>query len=505
MACPARTLKRINEVRRLFWLVWHTKAMLAFLRKKKESDSLVFFNTLGKEKQEFKSLRGRYAKLYTCGPTVYDHVHIGNLRSFIFSDVLRRTLEYFGYEVKHVINITDLGHLSGDGDEGEDKMSAGLKREGLEMTLDNMKALGERYAQAFIEDLKELNVKLPFAFPRASDHVPEQIAFIESLFDKGYAYTTSDGVYFDTAKFAQYGALGGTSTSEEHSRVGINPEKRHPQDFALWKFNKTLGWDASWGKGFPGWHIECTAMSTKYLGKSFDIHTGGIDLIPVHHNNEIAQSEAATGKPYARYWMHGAFATIEGKRIGKSEGNAIRLYQLKERGISPLAYRYLVLTSHYRSPMNFTWEALEAAQTTLYRALRAFADLPEGGRIHPESRARFETAIKDDLNMPEAVSVLWEVLKDETISPSDTRATVLDFDRTLGVGFADVGAGSEAGKLAVIGTEDLPEEVSTLVEKRELARAAGDWAEADRLRGEITGKGYSLEDTKDGPKVRKST
>jgi len=476
--------------------------MLRMFGKSEEVKPVVFYNTLGRGKQEFKPLRGRHVKMYTCGPTVYDFAHIGNLRSYVFADILRRTLEYFGYEVKQIVNITDVGHLQSDADEGEDKMTAGLKREGLELTLPNMKLLAERYAEAFVEDMKELNIRLPFSFPRASDHVPEQIAFIQSLFDKGYAYILKDGVYFDTAKFPQYGILGGTS-SPDHSRIGVNEEKKHPQDFALWKFNGTLGWDAPWGKGFPGWHIECTAMATKYLGKTFDIHTGGIDHIPVHHNNEIAQAEAATGKKYANYWLHGAFATFEGKRIGKSEGNAIRLYQLKERGISPTAYRYLVLTSHYRSPMNFTWEALEAAQTALYRALRAFADFLEGGHIHAGYRDRFEMALKDDLDTPQAVSVMWELLRDETVSDADKRETLLTFDRVLSFGF---GSPSElAEKISVVSVEDIPSDVAELISLREAARVRKDWSEADRLREGITAKGYTVEDAKDGPKVRKVT
>lgn len=482
--------------------MWHTGAMLGMFGKKPEAKApVMLFNTLGREKQAFTAIRGRYVKMYTCGPTVYDYAHIGNLRSYIFADVLRRTLEYAGYDVKQIINITDVGHLSSDADDGEDKMTAGLKREGLDLTLENMKILAEKYAQAFIEDLKGLNVETPFAFPRASEHVPQDIAFIQTLFDKGYAYATSDGVYFDTAKFPKYGILGGTTASDDHSRIGVNKEKRHPQDFALWKFNPNLGWDAPWGKGFPGWHIECSAMSQKFLGKTFDIHTGGVDHIPVHHNNEIAQSEAASGKKYVNYWLHGAFATIEGKRIGKSEGNAIRLYQLKERGISPLAYRYLVLSGHYRSPMNFTWESLEAAQTALYRAMRIFADLTDGGRVNPEARSRFEAAINDDLNTAEALAVLWEVLRDEKMPNSEKRETVLDFDRVLGLGFAKLG--EEGGKLAVVEADDLPEEVRAIVAAREEARTKGAWDEADRLRDDLLSRGYTVEDSAHGPKVRK--
>jgi cysteinyl-tRNA synthetase len=478
--------------------------MLGLFGKKPAAQKpVLFYNTLGREKQPFSAIKGRFVKMYTCGPTVYDYAHIGNLRSYIFADIARRTLEYAGYEVKQIMNITDVGHLVGDGDEGEDKMTAGLKREGMDLTLENMQVLATRYRDAFVEDLKELNVELPFGFPRASEHIPEQIAFIETLFDKGYAYKTRDGVYFDTGKFPKYGALGGAAASEEHTRIGVNSEKKSSQDFALWKFNKELGWDAPWGRGFPGWHIECTAMATKYLGKTFDIHTGGIDHIPIHHNNEIAQAEAATGKTFVHYWLHGAFITIEGKRIGKSEGNAIRLYQLKDHGASPLAYRYLVLMSHYRSPMNFTWEALEGAHTTLYRALRIFADLPRGGSILAGYRSKFEEAMYDDLNTPQALAVMWELLRDESVSPEDKRATLLSFDRVLGLGFGASKHRNEVEKLAVLESDELPPEIADLVRKREEARKAGDWPEADRLRAEILTGGYTVEDSKEGVKVRK--
>jgi cysteinyl-tRNA synthetase len=465
---------------------------------------IVLYNTLGKEKQEFKPATGRTVKMYTCGPTVYDYVHIGNLRSYIFPDVLKRLLKYSGYEIKQIINITDVGHLQSDADDGEDKMTAGLKREGLPLSMESMKILADKYTASFIEDVKDLHVELPFAFPRASEHIPEQVAYLQTLFDKGYAYTTSDGVYFDTAKFPHYGVLGGTGANQEHARVALNKEKKHPQDFSLWKFNKKLGWDTNWGKGFPGWHIECTAMSTKYLGKSFDIHTGGIDHIAIHHNNEIAQAEAASGVQFVRYWLHGAFIGVGTKRIGKSEGNAIRLYQLKERGFNPLAYRYLILTGHYRSPMNFTWEALDAAQTALYRALRTFADFSGTGTISAEHREKFERALKDDLNTPEAIAVLWEVLKKDSMSEGDKRETVLLFDKVLGLGFGSSAHGNEEEKLSVLSESELPEAVRSLVREREDARASNDWAKADLLRNSIAEVGYTVLDTKDGPEIRRT-
>ncbi len=498
-----------TAAKRILFL-WHTGEMFGFLKKTDAPVPVTLYNTLSKTKEEFKPIAGKKVKMYTCGPTVYDYAHIGNLRAYVFADTLRRTLEYAGYSVKQIINITDVGHLAQDSDDGEDKMTAALKREGKEMTLENMKALGEEYAGFFIEDMKALNVEMPFAFPRASDHISEQIAFISSLFEKGYAYKTSDGMYFDTAKFPSYGTLGlansgriisSISGQPGHARVAANPEKHDQRDFALWKFNKTLGWEAPWGKGFPGWHIECTAMATKYLGKSFDVHTGGIDHIAIHHNNEIAQAEAVSGKQYVKYWMHGEFITIEGKRIGKSEGNAIRLYQLRERDVSPMAYRYLLLTAHYRSLLNFTWEAISAAQTALQRAQRVFADLPLGGRVLPTYRAKFEAAINDDLNTPAAIAVLWELIRDESITPADKRKTILDFDRVLALGFGS-DLQSEGAKLSVTEFSDLPPDIASLVKEREEARKAKNWARADELRLSLEEQGFVLEDGTDGPIVR---
>ncbi len=472
--------------------------MLSFLKKTPPPAEIFFYNTLTKSKEAFKALSGRRVKMYTCGPTVYDYAHIGNLRAYVFADVVRRTLEYAGYELKQVVNVTDVGHLQGDLDEGEDKMTAGLMRRNLPLTIENMRALGEEYASLFIEDLRELNIELPFKFPHASDHIPEQIAYISALTQKGYTYRTKDGVYFDTTKLPTYGRLGG-SASPEHARIAPHPEKHDQRDFALWKFNEALGWEAPWGKGFPGWHIECVAMAQKYLGREFDIHTGGVDHIPVHHNNEIAEAEAVTGKTLARYWMHGAFITVEAKRIGKSEGNAIRLYQLREKGITPLAYRYLILTAHYRQTMNFTWEALEGAHTALMRARRVFADLPEGGLVSPGWRARFEEAIYDDLDMPKAVALMWELLKDPLLSPQEKRATVLDFDRVLGLGFR--APHRHETERIVVQAEQIPEEVRALGTERDQARQAGDWARADQIRREIEERGFSIEDGPGGSSI----
>lgn len=479
--------------------------MFGFLKKKKADTPLFLYNTLTKQKDTFQALSGRKVTMYTCGPTVYDYAHIGNLRAYVFADIVRRVLEYSGLSVKQIVNITDVGHLVNDGDEGEDKMTSALLREGKELTLATMQELGQYYAESFIEDLKALNIQMPFAFPRASEHVPEQIAFISALMQKGYAYTASDGVYFDTAKFSAYGALGLPSDVEdaagEHSRIGAHREKHDQRDFALWKFNPTLGFEAPWGKGFPGWHIECTAMATKYLGKSIDIHTGGIDHIAVHHNNEIAQAEAVSGKRFVHYWMHGSFITIEGKRIGKSEGNAIRLHQLRERDVSPSAYRYLLLTAHYRSLMNFTWDAVIAAKTALQRAQRIFADMQKGGSVVETYRVRFEQAIYDDLDTPKAIALLWELLKDDAVLPKDKRATILVFDKVFGLGF---GKNREVGeKISVVTPLDMTPEISVLLDEREQARSVQNWTRADEIRIIFEKQGFTVEDTPEGAVVRK--
>lgn len=470
-----------------------------FLFKKKPSAEIKLFNTKSRTKEVFTPLRAGVMKLYSCGPTVYDYVHIGNLRSFVVSDITRRVFEYAGYKVTQVMNITDFGHLLGDGDEGDDKMTAGLKREGFEMSMKGMKELADRYTDAFKEDLGALHIKTPHVMPRASEHVPGQIAYIETLLHKGYAYKTSDGVYFDTEKCEQYGVLGG-SFSDDHSRVGMHKEKKNQRDFALWKFNNDMGWDAPWGKGFPGWHTECVAMSTRYLGKTFDIHTGGIDLSTTHHNNEIAQAEAANNKPLASYWLHHEFVNIENIKISKSIGNTINLRQVIDKGISPIAYRYWLLTGHYRQQMNFTWEAVMGAQTAYQRAQRIFADLKGSGKVNELYIKKFEAAIYDDLNTPEAVAVLWELLKDEDVSGGEKRATVLRMDAVLGFGF---GKQSPLQKVAVVSRQDIPNEVQALLKEREMARNEKDFDTADRLRDQIKEKGYVILDGEQGPELKK--
>lgn len=462
---------------------------------------LKLFNTLGRRKEEFRPITDNAVGIYTCGPTVYDYAHIGNLRTYIFEDILRRVLEYNGYKVKHVMNITDVGHLTSDADEGEDKVEASAQRTGKSAW-----ELAELYTQAFFEDTKRLNILKPHIVCRATDHIPEQIALVQKLEAKGYTYKTSDGIYFDVSKFPNYGELVGQSLEEKEAgaRVEVNPEKRHPADFALWKFSpkdkkRQMEWDSPWGKGFPGWHIECSAMSTKYLGQPFDIHCGGVDHISTHHPNEIAQSEAAEGVKMANFWLHGEFMTVEGRRMGKSEGNAYRLEDLIKRGYEPLAFRYLCLNTHYRIQLNFTWQALEGAQTALERLrehvrnARENGGAPAQGRIIPEVRQRFLEAINDDLNVPQALGVVWDFVRSQQ-NPSDKLATLFDFDRVLGLKLSEVPREVES---------DIPAEVQGLLAQREAARRQKHFKEADALRERIARLGYEVIDTPHGPKAKK--
>lgn len=469
--------------------------MIGWLFKSVPKSRIRLFNTKGRELQDFEPISRGVMKLYTCGPTVYNYIHIGNLRAFLLSDIVRRTFEYAGYKVTQVMNLTDFGHLVGDAEDTEDKMSVALKREELSPTMENMYVVATKYANAFKEDIAALNIKTPHAMPRASEHVQGQMAYIETLMHKGFAYKTSDGIYFDTVKFPNYGTLGGAA-STEHSRTGVNPEKHDPKDFALWKFSSDMGWDAPWGKGFPGWHIECTAMSTQYLGKSFDLHTGGVDLAPTHHNNEIAQAEAANNRPYVGYWLHNEFVNLDGTKISKSLGNDINLRQLVDREIHPLAYRYWLLTGHYRQKVNFTWDAVTGAQTALLRAWKIVADLKGQGSVHPDYKKRFETAIYADFDTPQAVALLWELLKDSAITDGTKRATILDFDRVLGLNFGDKDT-TPAKKVVV--TDETPEEVRALMRDREEARKAKDFAKADAIRAALKEQGFIVEDGPNGP------
>ena len=447
---------------------------------------LALRNTLSGELEAFEPA-GDVVKMYNCGPTVYDHATIGNLRSYIFADTLRRALDAFGYTVKQVINITDFGHLVSDADEGEDKMTKGLRREGLAVTMENMRTLAERYTEAFLRDIAEIGVDASrVMFPRASDHIPQQIELIKTLEQKGYAYKTPSGVYFDTAKYKNYGRLGGINLVGQQARARVElGDKRAPQDFVLWKPDDKLGWHSPWGLGFPGWHTECVAMIFSLLGEQIDIHTGGIDHIPVHHNNEIAQAESASKKsPFVRYWMHNAFLTIDENRVGKSQGNAILLKDVSERGLSPLALRYWYLTAHYRSPVNFTWEALEGADTALKRLKNAFHESSKSDLQDKAFLKKFYEAVKNDLDTPKALALVWENIK--TLN----QATLAEADKILGLGLAEVRLAAE-----------VPAEIQKLADEREAARKNKDFARSDSLRTQIESKGFIVKDTSAGPEI----
>lgn len=464
---------------------------------------LKLYNTLTRTEEEFKPLKGGEVSMYSCGPTVYDYAHIGNFRAAIFNDTLRRVLEYNGYEVKHVTNVTDVGHLVSDADIGEDKMSKALRRENKEMTIGNMREIGKKYTDSFIQNIELLNTKPPYKIPVASDHIKEDLEIVEILLKKEIAYKSEDGIYFDVSKFGidKYNQIFGINSSgdEEFARVIPVAGKRNHQDFALWKFSKPNQDGFNYPefpnipKGFPGWHIECSAMSRKYLGQPFDIHTGGSDLVSIHHKNEIAQSEAAFDKPLANYWLHSAFVNVYNGKMSKSIGNFITLRDIEAKNLSPLAYRYLTLTSHYRSQLNFTWESLSAAQITLDKLYDFYLNLgEETGKISKTHQVKFSEAINNDLNTPQAIALVWELIKNDSASSADKRATLLDFDKVLGLGLLDV------RRLTV----EIPAEVQALANEREAARQNKDWSRSDALRSEIEAKGWAISDTDDGPELK---
>jgi len=458
---------------------------------------MILHNTLTKKLEKFEPIKPNEVGMYNCGPTVYDYAHIGNLRAYIFTDILRRTLESEGYRVKQVMNITDLGHLSDDADEGEDKMLKALKREGKAITLEAMIDLGKFYTNKFFGDFKKLNIELPTQSPKASDHIAEDIELIKTLEEKGFTYKTSDGMYFEIKKFHSYGKLGNIDIDSLKSgaRVDTNSEKKHPADFALWKFNE-IGFESPWGKGFPGWHIECSAMAKKYLGQPFDIHTGGIDHIGTHHNGEIAQSESAYEKPLAKYWLHSEHLVMQGGKMSKSAGEFITLETLEDRGIDPLAFRYYVLSAHYRSLITFSFEALEGNSSAYARLLNTLAGFPDGGKINNSYLERFKTHMSNDLKTPEAIALMWELLKDKKVKDSDKKATVIEFDKVFGL---DI----EANCKSTFTPLEVPSEVTSLLEERESARAKKDFRKADKIREKITDLGYEIKDTEEGAKLRK--
>jgi len=431
--------------------------------------------------------------MYTCGPTVYDYAHIGNLRTYIFEDILKRVLVLNGYQVKHVMNITDVGHLTSDADEGEDRMEKGSRRTGLTAW-----EIADLYTQEFRKDLQRLNIIEPTIWSRATDHIAEQVAMIQCIEKNGFTYQTSDGVYFDTSKLLNYGTLGRLDIEglQAGARIEVG-EKHHPTDFALWKFSppgqkRQMEWDSPWGTGFPGWHIECSAMSAKYLGPLFDIHCGGEDHITVHHTNEIAQTEACYGTQLANFWMHGYFLQIDEARMGKSVGNFLRVQTLIDQGYDPLAWRMFCLNAHYRAKLNFTWDGLDGAEISLERLRNTFFDWGVAGEVNDEYRLKFLETVNDDLNMPRAMALTWELVKSD-LPEATKKATILLFDQILGLRLAEWRPSEET----------IPDAIITLVQERQQARQEKRWKDADTLRERVTEAGYEIEDTPQGPRLRR--
>ena len=462
------------------------------------------YNTLSRKKELFEPLHPPKVGMYTCGPTVYNYAHIGNLRSYIFADTLRRVLAYNGYKVTQVMNITDVGHLTSDADEGEDKMEKGARREGKSVW-----EIAEHYTEAFKADIAKLNIGEPDIWCKATDHIKEQIEQVKTLEKKGYTYRIADGLYFDTSRLADYGKLArlDTKSLKAGARIEMAAGKRNPTDFALWKLSPKEGpkrqmeWPSPWGVGFPGWHIECSAMSSKYLGEQFDIHTGGIDHIPVHHTNEIAQAETAFGKkPWVKYWLHGEFLVMEQSKMAKSGEGFITLQTVVDKGYHPLDYRYLCLTAHYRQQLKFSWEALDTAKQSRQRLMNIIDELRTQKSPHPDHHNtkrigtyedEFLDAANDDLNTPQAFAVLWNALRDNKLSNAEKLGLISKFEKVLGLRLLDK---EEA---------EVPAEILALAEKREAARKRKEFKESDRLRHEILAKGYRIDDTKGGYKIKR--
>ncbi len=454
---------------------------------------ITLYNTLTRQKEIFTPLK-KVVTMYSCGPTVYHDVHIGNHRSFLIADLLKRTLLANKLPVKHIMNITDVGHLTDDGDAGQDKLEVGAARE-------NKTAweVARHYEAGFKKDLKALNIIRPKKFTRATENIKIQIALVKKLEALGHTYRTSDGIYFDSTTIENYGALAGLQhvDLQAGSRISIG-EKKHETDFALWKFSpagtkRQMEWKSPWGVGFPGWHIECSAMAMKYLGETIDIHTGGIDLIPVHHTNEIAQSEAASGKQFARFWMHSAFVLEHDQKISKSKGDFKTLQWITDHGFSPLDYRYLTLQTHYRKELNFTLEGLEGARRARQQFVALVTGAPKRGMILPTVYADFLSALTDDLNAPRGLGILWDMIHSDA-APADKRATLLLADKILGLNLAKE-------KRLKLTTTKLPKEIAKLAEQRVIARETKDWAGADHLRTELLARGYSVTDTPEGQVV----
>ena len=463
------------------------------------------YDSLSRSTRVFRPLGTGPVGIYSCGPTVYARQHLGNLRPYVFADLLRRTLESAGYAVRHVINITDVGHLTSDADDGADKVELAAAR-----ARTSALAITEHYTQLFQTDLQRVGTQPPEHWAKASAHVPEQIALIEQLAARGFTYITSDGLYFDTARAPHYGELSGLRASARHSRVHVDSGKRNAADFALWKFSphtgprRQLEWASPWGVGFPGWHIECSAMASKYLGAQFEIHTGGVDHVAVRHSNEIVQSEHALGvRPWVQYWMHGAWLTLDGAKIAKSAGNAPDLDDLIAAGVSAAAYRYYLMTAHYRAPLDLSLEGLHAASTAFARLAAFVARHREesdaqrdtaSGAASDEWRALFFAALYDDLDAPRALSVLWSIFADASLSTALRAKLIAQLADVIGLQLTR--ADTRMAELAP--------EIAGLVEERERARAARDFARADELRQELLLHGVVIEDSPGGPVTRRA-
>ena len=454
---------------------------------------LKLFNTLSREKEVFRPIDEKEVRIYTCGPTVYYFAHVGNLRSYLFMDNLRRVLKYNGYNLRHAMNITDVGHLESDADEGEDKMAKAARREHKDPY-----EIAEFYMDRFLEDLRKLNVSMPEIICSATDNIKEMEEYVKKIIENGYAYETDDTIYFDTSKLDKYGILSKIKIDEQKAgaRVEFDNKKKNVTDFALWikaPENHIMKWDTFWGKCYPGWHIECSAMGRKYLGEKFDIHTGGVDHIPIHHENEIAQSKGYSGKIPANWWMHCEFLLVDGGKMSKSLNNIYTLEDLKNKGFSPLDYKMFTFTSHYRNKLNFTWDSLESAKIALSRLKEGYNRHAEGiedvvDSVIVDYENKFHEAINDDLNMPLAMSVVWEVVKNPI--KSNKFAKLLDkFDEVLGLNL------SHKEEL------ELPEEIKDILEERKNARENKDWAKSDELRDKLLDLGYVVKDTKNGVEV----
>jgi cysteinyl-tRNA synthetase len=462
------------------------------------------YNSLTKKIEDFRPISPPSVTFYSCGPTVYDYAHIGHMRKYVGDDLLVKSLKYLGFSPKLVMNITDVGHLVSDADEGEDKMEKGSKKHGLDVW-----GLAKKFERQFFASTDQLNIERPNIVAKATDHIEEQIHLIKSLEAKGFTYQIDDGIYYDTSKFESYGQLSSLNKDEikEGARVEVNSQKRNPTDFALWKFNKSgkkreMEWDSPWGSGFPGWHIECSAMSMKYLGEQFDIHTGGVDHKEIHHPNEIAQSEAATGKvPFVRFWIHHEFLMINGQKMSKSLGNLFTVKDIVEKNLDPLSLRYLFLTAHYRKRLNFTWEALESSQIALDklrsfyqgldRKVRTSLSTEKLNKVNQFSQS-FKEALESDLNFPQALAISWEVVKSNIPSP-DKKDLLKSFDQVLGL------------NLEKTISQDLsvPPEIEVLIQKRNRLRDEKKFKQSDQMRQQIEDRGYEVKDSPQGTRAKK--